>query len=389
MKLLSNQKVDEKLSELSKGWKTKDYIKIKKKFYFNDFQEALNFTNEVGYYADHIPHHPEINLSYGLVIVTLSTNDIGGLTELDFNLAKKIDQLNMDKDSKEISKNIEIVKKGNDYERRKAVSRLGNIGDIRSLPILIKSLNDKDSFVRRLSASSLGKIGSEKAVYPLATKLNHNDDGLSYSARDALINIGKPSVNELLNRIKNKNAITRRRAAKALAEIGDKDSIHHLIPLLQDEDEGVRWRAAKYVGIAWDNSAVELLKKLEKNDRSLKVREEASETLKKIIIDVKNLLPIFEKGMSAISKDITSKVMKSGSKNFYTNNKPFLNLITYNPYKNRVYIFRGNKRIEGVTAMKGDPKWGVITFQNKEELNIVLEAAKESYILIKESIQQI
>lgn len=381
MELLKNDVIDKELSGLSKGWTIINYTKIQKEFYFNDFKEALNFSNEVGYYAEEIPHHPTITISYGHCLISLSTHDLGGLSELDFQLAKKIDRLKLDLESLEISKNLEIVKNGNDYERRKAVGRLGNIGDIRAVSILIKSLNDKDPFVRRLSASSLGKIRAEKAVYPLATKLDHDDDGLSYAARDALINIGKPSVNELLKRIKNKNAVTRRRATFALGEIGDKDSIPYLIPLLQDNDEGVRWRAAKYIGISWNNSAIEQLKKLAKSDKSAKVKEEATKTLKKISNDVKKLLPIFEKGMNAISENITSKLMKDDSKQFYTNNKPFLDLKTYNPYNNRIYLFRGNKLIEGVIPMKGNSKWGVITFQNKNELNIALEAAKESYLL--------
>ena len=384
MELLSREKIDDELSNLSKGWKTDDYIRIEKEFFFNDFQEALNFTNDVGTYAEEIPHHPEIIISYGRAIVTISTHDLGGLSEFDFQLAKKIDRLKLDKESLEIYKNIEIAKKGNDFERRRAVGRLGNIGDIRSIPILIKSLNDNDPFVRRLSASSLGKIGSQKAVYPLATKLNQDDDGLSYAVRDALINIGKPSVNVLLIKIKNKNPVTRRRATIALGEIGDKDSIPNLIPLLQDDDDGVRWRATRYIGISWNNSAIDQLKKLAKSDKSGKVKEEATKTLKKISKEVKNLLPIFEKGINAISENITIKVMKGDSKQFYTNNKPFLDLKTYNPYNNRVYLFRENKRIEGVTPMKGNQKWGVITFQNKNELNIVLEAAKESYLLKNE-----
>jgi pterin-4a-carbinolamine dehydratase len=385
MELLSHENIDVELSDLSKGWKTDDYIRIEKEFFFKDFQEALNFTNYVGAYSEEIPHHPEIIISYGHAIVTISTHDLGGLSELDFQLAQKIDRLKLDKESLEIYKNIEIAKMGNDFERRKAVGRLGNIGDIRSLPILIKSLNDKDPFVKRLSASSLGKIGNKKAVYPLATKLNQDDDGLSYAARDALINIGKPSVNELLNRIENKNAVTRRRATVALGEIGDKDSIPYLIPLLQDDDDGVRWRAARYVSIAWNNTSVELLKKLKKHDKSQKVSNEATISLKKISEDVKNLLPIFEKGIKAISEDITSKVMKNHEKQFYVNNKPFLSLFDYNPYKNRVYLFKANKKLEGVSSLK-DPKWGVITFQNMKELNTVLEAAKKSYMLKKEFI---
>ncbi len=385
MELLTNDEIEEELSELSQGWKTSDYIKIKKEFFFKNFQEALNFANEVGYYADRILHHPKITISYGSALVLLSTHDLGGLSELDFKLAKRIDRLNLDIESQELQKNIEIAKKGNDYQRRKAVGKLGNSGDIRAVSILIKSLNDKDPFVRRLSASSLGKIGSEKAIYPLATKLNQKDINLSYAARDALINIGKPAVPELLKRIKNRNATTRRRATIALGEIRDKDSIPNLIPLLQDEDEGVRWRAAKYIGISWNDEVVNTLKQLEKRDKSNKVREEASKTLKKISYDVKNLLPLFEKGISAINKNIHSKIRRKDFKNFYVMNKSFLYLITYNPHKNRVYIFKGNSNLESVKTMKSNPKWGVITFQNKEELDVVLDAAKESYILISES----
>ena len=148
-----------------------------------------DFTNQVARYAEELNHYPEITLSDSEAKILLPKN--AKLSELDFELAKKIDRLNFDLESKDIANNIEILKKSNDYEKRKAAGRLGNIGDVRAVNSLIRSLKDKDSFVRRLSASSLGKIGSPKAVYPLAILLSHNDDGLSDSARDALINIGK------------------------------------------------------------------------------------------------------------------------------------------------------------------------------------------------------
>lgn len=387
MDLLSQDEINSELSELSNGWITDDYRNIQKSFEFNDFKEALYFTNLVGDYAEEIPHHPEITLSYGCVKIIISTHDLGGISELDFELAKRIDRLKMDKESKKIFENLEILKNGNDYERRKAAGKLGNIGDIRSVTSLIKSLNDKDPFVRRVSASSLGKIGSEKAVYPLAVKLSHDEDGLSYAARDALINIGHPSVNELISRIKNKDVITRRRAVKALGEIGDTESIPHLSSALNDDDDGVRWRAAKYISINWDNNAVVTLKKLEKKDTSKKVREEAAETLKKISVDVKNLIPIFERGIKAIDEGISEKTRKKDIKHFYILNKHFLSLHTPNPYINRIYLYKGNTKIEGVKPMK-NPKWGVITFQNNNELKIALEAAKESYLRIKDLLEE-
>lgn len=275
-----------------------------------------------------------------------------------------------------------MLKDGNNFERRKAAGRLGKIGDNRAVNSLINALKDKDPFVRRLSASSLGKIGSSKAVYPLAVVLSQDDDGLSYAARDALINIGKSSVPELIKRAKNRNVITRRRATIALGEIGDKRSIPVFKENLLDEDEGVRWRAAKYVGISWDDEVVEILKKLQKSDKSNKVREEAAKTLEKISKDVKNLIPLFERGINAIDDKISIRENKKQSyKTFYVTAKSFLTLHTHNPHKNRIYLYISNFKIDGVIRMRSDPKWGVITFQNKQELHTSLEAAKKSYIL--------
>ena len=240
---ISNGSIDEYFSELSNGWKNCNYLQIFKLFKFDNFTNALDFTNKVAVFSKELDHYPEITLSNLETKILLPKNE--ELEEIDFILAKKIDLLKMDKESQEIAKNIEILKNSNDYERRKAAGRLGNIGDVRAVNPLIKSLKDKDPFVRRLSASSLGKIGSSKAVSSLGSVLSEDDDGISYSARDALINIGNPAIPELMKRAKNTNVITRRRAIKALGEIGDKKSIFTIKDALLDDDEGVRWRAAK------------------------------------------------------------------------------------------------------------------------------------------------
>ena len=105
------------------------------------------------------------------------------------------------------------------------------------------------------------------------------------------INIGEPAIPELMIRAKNTNVITRRRAIRALGEIGDRKSISTIKDALLDNDEGVRWRAAKYVNISWDAEVVEIIKKLEKKDNSKKVRNESSEALKLIEKEVKELIP--------------------------------------------------------------------------------------------------
>ena len=377
---ISNEAVDLHFSELSNSWRNLNYIQISKSFEFTNFAEVLEFIFQVAEFAMKLDHYPEITFSDSEAKILLPKN--AELNEVDFKLAKKIDNLKIDIESKDIANNIEILKNSNDFEKRKAAGRLGNIGDIRAVNSLINSLKDKDPFVRRHSAVSLGKIGSPKAIYPLALLLSHDKDGLSYSARDALINIGKPSIPELMIRAKNTNVITRRRAIRALGEIGDRKSISTIKDALLDKDEGVRWRAAKYVNISWDAEVVEILKKLEKKDNSKKVRNESSETLKLIEKEVKELIPLFERGMKAISDEITTKINENNL-TFSNNERNFLSLHTYNPYLNRIYLFRDSSKIEGVKAMKGDPKWGIITFQNKNELHTALEAAKESFIIME------
>ena len=60
---------------------------------FRDFREALRFINRVGELAEAMNHHPDIYNSWATVRLTLTTHDRGGLTNLDFELAKKIEAL--------------------------------------------------------------------------------------------------------------------------------------------------------------------------------------------------------------------------------------------------------------------------------------------------------
>jgi 4a-hydroxytetrahydrobiopterin dehydratase len=60
---------------------------------FENFPEALRFINRVGELAESMDHHPDIYNSWATVRLTLTTHDKGGLTNLDFELAKKIDRL--------------------------------------------------------------------------------------------------------------------------------------------------------------------------------------------------------------------------------------------------------------------------------------------------------
>jgi 4a-hydroxytetrahydrobiopterin dehydratase len=63
---------------------------IRRTFSFADFASAMAFVNRVADLAEAMNHHPDIDLRYSKVTLTLSTHDAGGLTGRDFALAEKI-----------------------------------------------------------------------------------------------------------------------------------------------------------------------------------------------------------------------------------------------------------------------------------------------------------
>ena len=74
-------------------WKVIDEHHLAKSFLFPDFKTALDFVNRIGALAEQEGHHPDICLSWGKVDVITYTHKIGGLSENDFILAAKIDEL--------------------------------------------------------------------------------------------------------------------------------------------------------------------------------------------------------------------------------------------------------------------------------------------------------
>jgi 4a-hydroxytetrahydrobiopterin dehydratase len=86
----------EPLESAIEGWEVVDTHHLHKTFSFPDFQEALQFVNQVGQLAEAQGHHPDLLLRWGKVEIKIWTHKIDGLTESDFILAAKIDQLDRD-----------------------------------------------------------------------------------------------------------------------------------------------------------------------------------------------------------------------------------------------------------------------------------------------------
>lgn len=75
-------------------WKPDDEVKkIVRSYRFKDFVESMRFINKVAELAEEEGHHPDIFVSYNYVKISLTTHNIGGLSENDFIMAAKIDEI--------------------------------------------------------------------------------------------------------------------------------------------------------------------------------------------------------------------------------------------------------------------------------------------------------
>lgn len=89
----TREEIEPYLADLENDWRVVDDHHLEKEFRFKDFREALAFTNRVGELAEDVGHHPDIELRWGRVKLTIYTHKIDGLHESDFVLAAKADTL--------------------------------------------------------------------------------------------------------------------------------------------------------------------------------------------------------------------------------------------------------------------------------------------------------
>jgi len=76
-----------------RGWRlSEDRIALEKNFKFKGFPEAMTFMSTVAWHAQAKDHHPEWFNVYNKVDVRLTTHDAGGITDLDIDLARHMDE---------------------------------------------------------------------------------------------------------------------------------------------------------------------------------------------------------------------------------------------------------------------------------------------------------
>ena len=88
---LSPDEVAQQIEGLD-GWLAESDV-LMKRFEFPNFAASLDFVNKVGALAEAADHHPDVKFGWGYAEFAMTTHDRGGLTEFDFDLARKIDAL--------------------------------------------------------------------------------------------------------------------------------------------------------------------------------------------------------------------------------------------------------------------------------------------------------
>jgi 4a-hydroxytetrahydrobiopterin dehydratase len=91
MSAFSAEEIRSRLARLP-GWQIEGG-ELARAFSFKDFREALRFVNAVGELAEAAGHHPDIDIRYNRVRLSLITHDAGGLTVKDFDLAEQARKL--------------------------------------------------------------------------------------------------------------------------------------------------------------------------------------------------------------------------------------------------------------------------------------------------------
>lgn len=89
--LISDDDLSAALKKLPE-WELEDAA-ISRTVEFEEFMEAIDFVNLVAEVAEDAHHHPDIDIRESRVTISLTTHDVGGVTELDLEMANRIDNL--------------------------------------------------------------------------------------------------------------------------------------------------------------------------------------------------------------------------------------------------------------------------------------------------------
>ncbi len=90
---LSDEETNAFLSQIHDEWSVVERHHLTRSWEFPDFASALEFTNSLGRICEEQGHHADFELGWGKVVAVIYTHKIDGLTESDFVLASKFDEV--------------------------------------------------------------------------------------------------------------------------------------------------------------------------------------------------------------------------------------------------------------------------------------------------------
>jgi 4a-hydroxytetrahydrobiopterin dehydratase len=91
MARLNDEEIDERLSQLE-GWE-RDGDATTRTFELDDFKGSVDFVNRITPEAEEMNHHPDLEISWNKVTVSVTTHSEGGRTENDFELARRVQRV--------------------------------------------------------------------------------------------------------------------------------------------------------------------------------------------------------------------------------------------------------------------------------------------------------
>jgi 4a-hydroxytetrahydrobiopterin dehydratase len=91
--LLTTEELQGGLQGLAAGWSVTGNAALIRTVEFDSFLTAVRFISELAPVAERLDHHPDLRLSWRTVELSLSTHSAGGLTAMDFELARELDTI--------------------------------------------------------------------------------------------------------------------------------------------------------------------------------------------------------------------------------------------------------------------------------------------------------
>jgi 4a-hydroxytetrahydrobiopterin dehydratase len=93
MEKLTIDEINQKIKTLFEWKVSNDNLFLIREYKFKNWIKTINFINQISVVAENLNHHPNVSFTYGFCEVKIQTHAVNGITNLDFKLAEKINEI--------------------------------------------------------------------------------------------------------------------------------------------------------------------------------------------------------------------------------------------------------------------------------------------------------